>query len=144
MAHRPDIQKVSDGSLRRTLCNSDKLYMLNGKCDTLRYYYNKYFLVCQWLLIMSAQSGRNVGDKVILVIYCNTNKLVHTRDTSLTNEIAVNIGESNTVLLRSYSVCVVLKGSCELKLPLNSLPHLSLIVNIKTRPPKLSGKNHFL
>ena len=74
---------------------------------------------------------------------CAVDEIYRARTTSLSYEFSVNTGESNTVLLRSYSVCIVLKGSCEFKLSLNSLPHLSLIVNIKTRPPKRSGKNHF-
>ena len=91
-------------------------------------------------------SAVDVSISCILEAYrsaCAADEIYRARTTSLSYEFSVNIGESNTVLLRSYSVCIVLKGSCEFKLSLNSLLHLSLIVNIKTRPPKRSGKNHF-
>ena len=52
---------------------------------------------------------------------------------------SVNICERNAVLLGTYSVCVVHKGSCEFKLSVDILSHFSIIVNIKTRPPKRSG-----
>ena len=46
---------------------------------------------------------------------CTVDKVDSSTTARLTNEFAVDISKCNTVLLGSYSVCIVLKGSGNVK-----------------------------